>query len=176
MIMRRTQVRRSSSGRRPNLSWASSQPPGSVAIAANTKVLLSTIVTSVSTIDEVILRTRGIIAAFFASTATSEAEGAYGMYVTTDLAAAAGAASLPGPFTDGSDDGWFVWEPLFIRQQEGSAIGFENRGDQTRLYDSKAKRIVEEGKLVIVMVENGSDTAFNFFHLFRQLSQVRGTR
>ncbi len=77
--------------------------------------------------------------------------GAWGLVVVSDLALAAGVASIPGPVTDASDDGWFVWEPLLNRMQSASLL-------EPRIFefDSKAMRRVEEGSGIAVVVENAS--------------------
>ena len=41
--------------------------------------------------------------------------GALGFIVVSDLAIAAGAASIPSPGFNGSDDGWFVWQAFLAK-------------------------------------------------------------
>ncbi len=78
-----------------------------------------------------------------------------GFVVVNDLAIAAGAASLPGPHTDSSDDGWFVWQP-FMQAGTGNSAGMK-LGERYE-FDSKAMRRIEEGFSVAVMVENSHAT------------------
>ncbi len=101
---------------RPNRSWAAIVDAAETTVPAASKVLLGTFTPSVDGIDEVVLRTRGVLAVRSDQTAGSELQiGAFGMIVVTDTAAAAGAASIPSPATDADDDGWFVWLPFAQR-------------------------------------------------------------
>ncbi len=79
--------------------------------------------------------------------------GAMGMVVVSDLALAAGAASIPGPGTDAADDGWFVWVP-FMAIADGITTGNTKNPQQYFEFDSKAMRRVEEGFGIAVMIEN----------------------
>jgi len=111
-----------------------------------------------------------------AFTADNITTGAWGMIVVTDLALAAGAASIPGPITDVTDDGWFVWQPILSRLEFVTGAGIEANSAKIVEFDSKAKRIVETGQIVAVMVENASASfAFEFLLNMRLLSMVRGT-
>ena len=95
--------------RRPNNSWGIFASSSFSNIAANSKVLLGTIALSNPGIDETILRIIGSIS--IASDATGAIEtqiGSVGIIVVSDEAVAAGVASIPGPSTDGSNDGWFA--------------------------------------------------------------------
>ncbi len=80
--------------------------------------------------------------------------GALGMVVVSDLAIAAGAASIPGPVTDAQDDGWFVWQ-AFLRASSQSVA---KHAQQYFEWDSKAMRRIEEGFGIGVMVENAHAT------------------
>ena len=89
-------------------AWGYVEIPNTI-VAAGNKTLLGTFILSNPPLGETILRTH--IRLWVGSDQVAVAEfqqGAFGMMVVTDRAAAAGAASIPGPFTDGGDDGWFV--------------------------------------------------------------------
>ena len=134
-------------------NWARTVQAVELTVAAATKALLVTFSLSNPSIGETVRRTRGRILIQSDQTGADEAYmGAMGAIVITDLAIAAGAASIPGPVTDASDDGWFVWEPLLGSHQsgEGDAQVFE--------FDSKAMRRIEEGFGLAFMVENASAT------------------
>ncbi len=123
------------------------------AVPALTKVLLTTVTLSNPGINETVRRTRGVLSVFSDQEAANEQQhGAFGLVVVSDLAIAAGAASIPGPATDASDDGWFVWMP-FAQSTDQSTGGRES---QQWFFDSKAMRRVEEGFTVAFMVENTS--------------------
>ncbi len=124
-------------------------------LAAGTKTIAAFIVLSNPGINETVRRTRGILTiSSDQSGATEDQIGAMGMIVVTNAARVAGAASIPGPGTDASDDGWFVWQPF---SQKGLLAG---SGVQSLIYefDSKAMRRVEEGFEVVVMIENNHAT------------------
>ncbi len=79
--------------------------------------------------------------------------GAMGMAVVSDEAVAAGAASIPGPWTNSDWGGWFVWMPWIFN--------FEFTTDIDRLLgsvewelDSKAQRKVKNNETVVVMAES----------------------
>ena len=135
-------------------NWARSTSATYVAVPAATKVLLAVITLSNPGIGETIRRTRGLISVGSDQNVAVEAQvGAYGMVVVSDLAIAAGAASIPGPITEATDDGWFVWVPFLKRGPSSTALEVINNE-----FDSKAMRRIEEGFCVAVLVENGSAT------------------
>ncbi len=128
-------------------------PQSLTLVAPATKVLVNIIVLSNPGIGETVRRTRGTIMVQSDQEGTSESQfGAVGFVVVNDLAIAAGAAAIPGPFSDQDDDGWYVWQPLLAN------FGAGENWAQIYEYDSKAMRRVEEGFSVAVMVENASAT------------------
>ena len=172
-MARRIPVQRTYGRRSANKSWAATVPTGLTAVAAGTKVLLGGFSLSNSNIDETILRVRGLFTCSTDQNAQSETQvGAFGLILVTDLAAAAGAASIPGPVTDRADDGWFVWQAIVQDFLWGSAVASIMRGVQYPI-DSKAKRKVQEGQQVAIMVENSSSTTgFNCGTALRMLSML----
>ena len=87
--------------------------------------------------------------------------------MVTDRAVAAGAASIPGPFTDGGDDGWFVHEG--ITQTELSGVS----PISSQVIDSKAMRKVEDGGEIAIMVENAAAVfAFQIIFQVRLLAKL----
>ena len=176
--MPRNQFRRSTN--RPNRSWAGNVSPGlPITVGAGSKAIVGTFVPSNPGIDDVILRTVGMIAIQTDDeTAAEEQTGAFGMMIVTDLAVAAGAASIPGPVTDIDNDGWFVHVPFV---QSTFLTGTPNLflPDLATAYhfDSKGKRILQEGETVVLMIENSHGSfGLSMGHGLRILSQVRGTR
>ncbi len=159
---------------RPNRAWAGFANTGTVSVGASTKVLVGGFTLSNPNIDETILRTVGTLGVQSDQVAASESQiGAMGMIVVNDLAVAAGAASIPGPITEREDDGWFVYVPIVQRLEVISGAGVEpNMGTQYH-FDSKAKRRVQEGFQIAIMIENASSSnAFTFAMVFRLLSQI----
>ncbi len=136
-------------------AWGFLGATSTAAVAADSKVLLGSFVLSNPPLGETILRTRAQL--WVSSDQDSVIEnqiGAFGMIVVTDRAIAAGAASIPGPYTDGGDDGWFVHQPFV---QRNAASGVVTSGVIYEI-DSKAMRKVEDGGEIAVMVENASVT------------------
>ncbi len=123
---------------------------------ASGKALLATFALSNPGIGETVRRTRGMFDVVSdQSSVTEQQNGALGFMIVSDLAAAAGAASIPGPITDASDDGWFVWEPF--TQVSQFTLGVSNaaaaQGAAIYPFDSKAMRKVADGFTIVCMVE-----------------------
>ena len=116
------------------------------------KALVATIALSNQGIGETIRRTRGQVSV--SAIAGGDRKLAMGMIVVSDLALAAGVASIPGPATDSNDDGWFVWTPNVSDRPAATAV----EADVVE-FDSKAMRRIEEGFGIAVMVENVSSVA-----------------
>ena len=158
-------------GKSAETNWARSDFPTSgthLLIAQGTKALLGSFSLSNPGINEVVRRVRGIISWSSDQTAIAQSQiGGFGMIVVNDLALAAGAASIPGPITDGSDDGWFVWEGISSRGAETIGGGTVS---QARIIDSKAMRRIEEGFGIAIMVENASGTGGEDFRFNTVLS------
>ena len=123
-------------------------------VPALTKVLISTIVLSNPGIGETIRRVRGFVAVNAVASAAGSRLGALGMVVVSDIALAAGVASIPGPVTERGDDGWFVW------QATGGARPAATGTESTIWpFDSKAMRRVEEGFGIAIVFENANAVA-----------------
>ena len=121
-------------------------------IAGSTKQLSGSLVLANAGIAETVRRTVGHVIISSDQVAAKEVVAAtFGMIVVSDLALAAGAASIPGPVTDRNDDGWFVYQPLSVIQGIDSSV-------QSKVYDvdSKGMRRVEEGFGIAIMFETGT--------------------
>ena len=141
---------------RPGGTW-SRLTVGSFAVAGNTKVLAATFTHSNIGIGETVRRTRGIVGWRSDQVAADEDQiGALGLIIVSDLAVAAGVASIPGPDTDAQDDGWLMWQPLISSVQTQDLTGINFRAMDIFHYDSKAMRRMEEGFTGAIVVENGS--------------------
>jgi len=160
-----------STGHRAPTNWARSVSSIYVNVPAASKVLLATVILSNPGINETIRRTRGRFSVHSDQAVGGEPQlGALGWIVVNDLAVAAGAASIPGPATDASDDGWFVWEAF-------QSFGFNGTSgqlfDRSYQVDSKAMRRVQEGFTLALMVENANaTTAFNIACGFSVLTSL----
>ena len=159
--------------RRPNNNWGALATSDYVTVAGNTKVLVASVALSNPGIDETIMRIIGSINVVSDQAAALERQiGAAGLIVVTDLALAAGAASIPGPSTDAGDDGWFCHQffSQFNQLSDGNTMGFQYD------FSSKGRRVVEDGKVIAVMVENSHATESLLINLqFRILGRVTGT-
>jgi len=142
--------------RRQPTNWARDVAAVHVAVAAGVKVNLVNFAVTVLGVGETVRRTRGWIHVSADAAVVQDQLGAFGMVVVNDRAVLAGAASIPGPVTDASDDGWFLWIPILQR----SALVAEGRIGFRYEFDSKAMRRVEEGFQVAVMVENAGANTF----------------
>ena len=160
----------------PNRSWAALSSTAVVGVSTSTKVLVSSLSLSNPNIDETLLRNVGRILVKSDQVAATEVMiGAFGMIVVTDLAVAAGAASIPGPITDAADDGWLLYVPLVSDFTFVTAAGFSNTLSSVYDFDSKAKRKTGEGQKIAVMVENASASfQFQIALVMRTLSMVTG--
>ena len=153
-----------------NVTWVRFVTPAAITIPAASKVLLATVTLSTD-FDETIRRSRGDMEIHTDQSVTQEEySGAFGMFIASDTAVAAGAASLLGPVTDASDDAWFVWQSFHGIGQLGIAT---HPGDRER-WDSKAMRKIVQGFTVAIMVENSSlTTGFDFAFGFSLLSSFK---
>ncbi len=137
-------------------NWVRLVPTARTTVALSTKALFTSLTLSNSGIGETVIRTRGSVSISSDQAAAQENQtGAFGMIVVNDIALALGATGIPGPGTDASDDGWFVWMP-FMLQSESFSAGAGGINDRVFTFDSKAARRVEEGFGIAVMLENAS--------------------
>jgi len=170
-------LRRQFNKKSSNKSWSGIADPNNAVGGPGVKVLLGSLSLSNPNIDETLLRVVGSLSVNSDQTVASERQdGAFGMILVTDLAIAAGAASIPGPLTDIGDDGWFVHVPFMNRFLFLDATGFTSQDATSIQFDFKSKRIVQEGQSIAFMVETGSaSSGIQFSAIFRILSMVRGT-
>ena len=164
-------VRRTfSRGSRPGGTWARVFSVAQVSVPAASKVLVTSFQPTLVGIGETVRRTVGEFAVSSDQTGAIEQQlGAVGMIVVTDVALAAGVASLPGPATNSQDDGWFVWQGLIRRGDASLTAPIV----QQYHYDSKAMRRVEEGFIVAVIVENSHATHGMLFHMTGSMYATR---
>ena len=162
-------------GSRPNRGWSGQITTGFAAVATGTKVLISGLTPANDGIDLTILRTVGVLSISSDQSGSAEQQiGAFGIMLVRDQAFAAGAASIPSPVTNLSDDDWFVYQP-FCQQSE---VAITSPSSVQYHFDSKAKRIVPgTGVTIAMMIANASSIhVLEFALAFRMLVQVRGTR
>ncbi len=141
-MARRTRGRVVSAPRRQT-TWISSADQGYVTISAGAKTLIQSFdPQAAGLMAPTIVRTRGRLAVKSTQAAAdAEVVGAVGMCVISDQAFAAGAGSIPGPFTDSGWGGWLAWEAVMISLQfvDGTGVFIDDRAFE---FDSKAMRKV----------------------------------
>ena len=153
-----------------NYTWASLFLQ-TTTVAASTKVLLGFFFLGTD-FEETVVRTRGLISVISDQAAVAEEQrGAFGMIRVTDRARAAGATAIPGPATDGDDDGFFVWTAICQTSVQDVAGGVNG---MVYTIDSKAQRVVREGQEIALMVENiGTLNGMQIQLAIRVLSRFR---
>ena len=149
-------------------AWIGSADQTFQAVGGGAKTILQS---NASLQDTTIVRTRGKLSVF-GNTLSADATpiGAFGIGVVSDQALAAGAASLPGPWTDKNWGGWLVWMPIAHRYEFHSAVGALLASVEQEI-DSKAMRKVHPNESLIVMAESQA-TAFNVMSPFRMLLKL----
>jgi len=142
--------------------------------AATTATLLATYASFVLLLRPfTIVRTRMIVSIVSdQSTSTEFIQGALGMQVVTEAAAAAGAASVPTPETEPGAD-YFVYQPWFNSFVLKTAVGFTEHGQSgTWHVDSKAMRKVDIDDDLAVTIEGLSSNGYNISIEGRQLIKL----
>jgi len=150
-------------GVRRKTRWGSTVSTSVTTIAAATNVLFArfTAATLASELGApfTVIRERGEFNFFSDQKVATESQlGAIGFAVVSEQAAAAGAASVPGPITNADWDGWYAWAPILGRYEIESAVGFESHFGHPLMLDSKAMRKVNDNESLVIMVENAHAT------------------
>ena len=104
-----------------------------------------------------VVRTRGMCSVKTSTNVLGDTEvtGALGVAVVSDLALAAGAASIPGPFSEAGWDGWMVWQSFCWSFRFDTAAGLILDSIQFDV-DSKAMRKITDDESLVVMAESQS--------------------
>ena len=138
-------------------NWIESADQSFVAVGGGASVIHQSIV---ALDGETIVRTRGILLVGpDVFTADTNVIGAIGFAVVSEQAAAAGAASIPGPFSNGAWDGWFHHEFYCYRMEFIDGSGVLSPATVQVPFDSKAMRKTEANDRIVVMVESQASAA-----------------
>ncbi len=141
--------------RQTSLDWVRLISVARIPVAAGAKVLLGGFSAGV---DVTIRRVLGQFWVEGDDTALQDTQiGVLGGMVVSDIAFAAGAASVPGPVTELSNDYWSLWQP-FLQVNELVAAGGIGRNSMPREFDTKAQRKLPHGSVYALIVENASAT------------------
>jgi len=154
-------------GAKRQSDWINSADQGYVVVGANASVLHQS---AAAIGNNTIIRTRGLVSVNTTSEADTEVVGAYGMGIVTAQAFAAGAASIPGPFTDADWDGWFVHGYWSYRLELAGTAGTLLIDSVEMPIDSKAMRKINGSEVLVVMCESQADAcrvAINFRMLLK---------
>jgi len=142
-------------GPKRQTTWVGPALQSFQAVSTASKVILASFDPAAAALTKpTIVRTRGILSVVpFAFTADLNHTGALGIGIVTDRAFAAGAASIPGPFTDSGWDGWLATQFFSFRFEVISGDGVVWL-PYTVEVDSKAMRKVTDDETVVVMYES----------------------
>ncbi len=140
--------------------------PGQVAAQTEISTTIQTIMALgiTSALDgSTIARIRGRYLAYLtsATAANNGYTGAFGIGVFTTAAFDAGAASVPGPVTEASWEGWLYWQPIHLLTASVVDGGAASDRDQITgrtavldlVFDTKARRHFGSDKTVAAVVE-----------------------
>ncbi len=96
--------------------------------------------------------------------------GAWGLIVVMETAVTAGVASLPLPYSQAENDGWFAHQ---FFAAEGAASTNVGQHLERFEFDFRSQRKVEEGMDIAVVVQNGSATDdMRYVSSFRMLIKL----
>ncbi len=154
-----------------NYSWALFNVAAERTIAAGAVDFVGTLVPTIAA-DLTIVRVRGFLAVQSDQAVAVEWQnGAFGMIVVSEEAAAAGAPSMPAPVADADNDGWFMYQPIV---QSGTGAAGTRVSFQYDI-DSKAQRILQTGGDVIALLVENSHAATGMRIAFqvRVLTRIR---
>ncbi len=93
--------------------------------------------------------------------------GALGAGTFTNIAIAAGVASLPDPITEIDDDVWFLFQGLASGFEFGDATGFSSPAGVGFEIDSKAMRKLPDGRSIGFIAANLGAAAFRLSLVIR---------
>ncbi len=158
-------------GERRKTEWlASADATGTTNLGAATKILDQSLTTvEKAKLPFTVVRVRGMVYVQSDQVAADEEQfGAVGFAVVSDLAVAAGIASIPDPISNENSDLWFVHQFFFAgtRAGGGAGTGVPTLNGVTFPFDSKAMRKVEEGSDIAVVLSN-ADAAFGLQYIVK---------
>ena len=164
--------RRAAVSQKRVIQWIGSADQGYTAVAAGANVIQQNGATLGNT---TITRVRG---GWSVQPQTYAADlnliGVIGFGLVSDQAFTAGAASIPGLWTDPDWGGWFLWLPFQYRYEVTTDVGrlvLGGPGQGGGELDSKAMRKVAPNETLVVMVESQA-VALNVSINFRMLVKL----
>ncbi len=152
---------------RRTAEWVNSADQDYVSVGANA----SNINQSNSTLgNTTIVRIRGMFSVVNTAEVDGDIIGAWGFGIVSAQAFAAGAASIPGPYTNGDWDGWFAHGYWSYRQELIGVGANVWKASVEAVIDNKAMRKVNDTDVVVVMTESQAvacKVAINFRMLLK---------
>jgi len=148
---------RARGGPRRQVTWIGPADQGYVAVASGAKVLVGSFDAAANGLEKpTVVRTRGEVSIIPSSTASDlSMVGAYGLAIVSDQAFGIGITAIPGPWSDPSWDGWFVWRPFGLRVEVIDSTGvFMSQHSQE--VDSKAMRKITDNETLVLVAESQS--------------------
>jgi len=106
-----------------------------------------------------LIRTRGTLQVYLEAVAAA-LDGfpwAFGLIVVSQEAFAAGAASIPGPLSDGAQDWWFFHQYGFSFAPNATLSNSEGSMNRTVEVDSKSMRKLHVGQNLVGVFETGTE-------------------
>ena len=151
MAQPRSRSRFQSGAPKRQVEWSGVVDQGFVSVGAGS----STIIESLTfTEKSTIIRNRGILSVKSnQESADANVIGAMGVGIVSAEALAAGAGSIPGPFSQAEWDGWMVWMPFAFAFEFLDGTGVLINTVQM-VIDSKAMRKVGANEAAVTMVES----------------------
>jgi len=159
-------------GKRRSSTWVGPADQNYISVASNTKVIIASFDAAINGLTSpTVVRTRGMVSVKPTNTGASlNYGGAFGVAIVTDRAFAAGAASVPGPFTDSGWDGWFVLGFFQHNWLFPGTSTSEVYSDVDVQVDSKAMRKITDDETLILVCESqvgALDVAMHLRFLFK---------
>ncbi len=138
------------------MTWIGPAAQSFIAVGGGAKVIIASFDGSANNVRKpTIVRSRGQLAVKPTSfAADNNIVGAFGICIVSDRAFAAGAALIPGPFTDAGWDGWFVWRSFSLAVEFLDSTGVVFNGALVMEIDSKAMRKVTDDETIVLMAES----------------------
>ncbi len=162
-------------GKKRATTWLAPAPQNVIAVASTGTAIIASFDAFANGLPRpTVVRNRGEVTvrpqAFSSDVAIS---GAFGIGIVSDSAFAAGAASVPSPFSDANWGGWFVWQSFSMLLEVSTDVGRLGVTESGAHYqvDSKAMRKIGDDETLVMVAESQSG-AFNIAMHIRTLLKL----
>ena len=143
-----------------------------VVLTGSTAVIISSFTNTLQSFT--VVRLRGLVSISPATLGETHSIGAFGIIKVTPEAFAIGLTAIPTPWTDSGDDGWIFHSYYTVDQRPGtgSVTNMLSLSRDQIVIDSKAMRKVDQGEVLISVLENGSTDGISFMENHRTLIKL----